>query len=85
MINACNWWRNGTVHWIQTTAETSQVKTIWNILYSNELGQLRQGVLKGTDGPHNKRVRGADTFKVILYAYTPVDRQKEIIYTKVVC
>ena len=54
------------------------------MLYSNELRRLCQGVGKGTDGTHNQCVRGADTFKVIFYADIPLDRRKEITYTKVV-
>ena len=45
---------------------------IWNELYSNELDQFFQGLGKGTDGPHNQRVKGTDTFKVIHYAGIPV-------------
>ena len=58
---------------------------IWNTSYSNELVRLCPGVRKVTYVPHNKCVRGADTFKVICYDDIPVNRQKLITYTKVVC
>ena len=57
----------------------------WNASYSNEIGQLCQGLGKVTNKPHNQHVKGTDTFKVIHYTDIPVERLKEIIYIKVVC
>ena len=60
-------------------------QNILNTSYSNKLGWLRQKVGKVNNVPHNQRVRGTDTFKVIRYAEIPMDRRKETTYTKVVC
>ena len=58
---------------------------IWSNSYSNEMGRLCQGVGKGDKGPKHQRVKGTDTFRVILYADIPKDRRKEIAHVKVVC
>ena len=59
------------------------LSTIWNTSYSNKLGRLCQGI---SIGPHNgKCVKGTNTLFPIQHDKIPVDRQKEIIYSKVVC
>ena len=52
--------------------KNTKYKKKWNELYSNELGQLCQGVGKVTDIPNNQYVKGTDTFQVIHYANIPV-------------
>eukprot|EP00804_Cyclotella_cryptica_P003940 CCRYP_020905-RB/>CCRYP_020905-RB protein AED:0.37 eAED:0.37 QI:0/-1/0/1/-1/0/1/0/231 len=50
---------------------------IWNKSYANKLGRLCQGI--------GASPTGEDTFYVIDYKDIPIDRRKEITYTKVVC
>eukprot|EP00804_Cyclotella_cryptica_P000822 CCRYP_001069-RA/>CCRYP_001069-RA protein AED:0.19 eAED:0.19 QI:0/0/0/1/1/1/2/0/711 len=57
---------------------------IWSKSYANELGRLCQGIGTDTTGTH-KCVEGTDTFYVIDYEDIPINRRKEITYTKVVC
>jgi hypothetical protein len=57
---------------------------IWSKSYANELGRLCQGIGSNPTGD-KKRVEGTDTFYVIDFEDIPVDRRKEITYTKVVC
>ena len=52
--------------------------------YAKELGRLCQGVGSTVDGS-SKRVKGTDTFYVIDNEDIPLDRRKEITYSKVVC
>ena len=76
----------GSKHWshhgIPPTAPESQVQTTF---YCNELGQLYQGIGKGTNGPRKQRIPGTEIFKVIRYQDIPQDRRKEVCHTKVVC
>ena len=60
-------------------------KQLWENSYCNELGQLYQGIGKGTNGTRRQHIAGTETFKVIRYQYTPQDRRKEVCHTKVVC
>ena len=57
---------------------------IWSKSYANELGRLCQGI-GASPTSDQKRVKGTDTFYVIDYEDIPINRRKEIIYTKVVC
>jgi hypothetical protein len=59
-------------------------KKVWDRSYSNELGRLCQGIGTG-DKTGGKRVASTNTFHIIAYADIPYHKQKEIIYTKVVC
>jgi hypothetical protein len=61
-----------------------QYKTTWDILYSNELGRLCQGISSG-DAPNSKRVAGTNTFFCIDYNDIPLHKRKEICHTMVVC
>ncbi len=58
--------------------------TVWDRSYANKLGRLCQGVGTG-DKAGGKRVAGTNTFHLIAYANIPHQKQKQIIYTKVVC
>ncbi len=58
---------------------------IWNESYANELGRLCQGIGSSPTSKNGQRVAGTDTFRVIDYAEIPVERRKEITFTKVVC
>ena len=60
-------------------------KEIWNTSYCNELGRLCQGVGHGTARPHQQRVKGTNTFRVIRYEDIPVHKQRDICHTRVVC
>jgi hypothetical protein len=57
---------------------------VWSKSYANELGCLCQGVGSTADGSA-KHVEGTDTFYIIDYKDIPMDRRKEITYSKVVC
>ncbi len=57
---------------------------IWSKSYANELGRLCQGIGASPTGDQ-KRVNGTDTFYIIDYKDIPINRRKEITYTKVVC
>ena len=57
---------------------------MWDCSYSNKLGRLCQGIGTGNKAG-GKRVAGTNTFHIIAYANIPYHKQKEIIYTKVVC
>ncbi len=57
---------------------------MWDRSYSNELGPLCQGIGTG-DKADSKQVVGTNTFHLILYLDIPHNKQKEIIYAKVVC
>jgi hypothetical protein len=59
-------------------------KMVWDRSYANKLGRLCQGVGTG-DKAGGKRVAGTNTFHLIAYADIPHQKQKQIIYTKVVC
>jgi hypothetical protein len=59
-------------------------KMVWDRSYANKLGHLCQGVGTG-DKAGGKRVAGTNTFHLIAYADIPHQKQKQIIYTKVVC
>ncbi len=59
-------------------------KKVWDRSYSNELGRLCQGIGTG-DNTGGKWVAGTNTFHIIAYVDIPYHKQKEIIYTKVVC
>ena len=54
-------------------------------MYSNELGRLCQGIGTDPTDPTQKRVKGTNTFHVILYDDIPTDRCKGIAFSKVVC
>ncbi len=53
-------------------------------LYAKELGRLCQGIGTGNKAG-GKKVEGTNTFHLITFADIPHHKQKEIIYTKVVC
>jgi hypothetical protein len=59
-------------------------KRVWDRSYANKLGRLCQGVGTG-DKADGKWVAGTNTFHLIAYADIPHQKQKQIIYTKVVC
>jgi hypothetical protein len=59
-------------------------KTVRDHSYANELGHLCQGVGTG-DKVGGKRVAGTNTFHLIAYADILHQKQKQIIYMKVVC
>jgi hypothetical protein len=57
--------------------------TTWNTSYANKLGRVCHGI--GT-GPNNcKHVKGTNTLFPILYNKIPVERCREITYSKVFC
>ena len=58
---------------------------IWNTSYANELGQLCQGIGKGSKGPRQQHVEGTNTFRLIKFADIPQDRRHEICHSMVVC
>jgi hypothetical protein len=59
-------------------------KEVWDRSYSNKLGRLCQGI--GASGKAGgKRVAGTNTFHLIPNLDIPHHKQKEIIYTKVMC
>ena len=57
---------------------------VWDCSYSNELGRLCQGIVTG-DKAGGKQAAGTNTFHLIAYVVILHHKQKEIIYTKVVC
>ena len=57
---------------------------IWEVSYSNELGLLCQGVVKGPTST-GQRTKGTDNFCVIRFKNIPRERHKGITFTKVVC
>ena len=57
----------------------------WNTSYSNELGRLCQGIGVNPADPSKQRVEGTNTFHPIRYENIPLDRRKEIAFSKVVC
>ena len=57
-------------------------KYAWNTYYSNELRRICQCVVSGTKDPHNQRVKGTETFRVIKFDDIPQDRRKEICLLK---
>ena len=59
-------------------------KKTWNQSYSNELGILCQGIVKGYKRPKQQHVEGTDTFRIIQHKDIPHDRHNEITYTKFV-
>jgi hypothetical protein len=59
-------------------------KEVWDHSYSNELGQICQGIGTG-DKAGGKQVAGTNTFHLIQYSDIPHHKHKEIIYVKVVC
>ena len=61
-----------------------KLSNIWNESYSKELGRLFQGIGKLTNGA-NQLVKGTNTFHLINDENIPINRHKEITYTKVVC
>ena len=58
---------------------------MWNTSYSNELGRLCQGIGGDPADPSKKCVEGTNTFHPIWYENIPLDRRKEIAFSKVVC
>jgi len=50
-------------------------KQIWNDSMSNEIGKLAQG---------NSRVKGTDTMFLITYENIPLNRRKDVTYTRIV-
>jgi hypothetical protein len=58
-------------------------KEVWDQSYSNELGQLCQGISAG-DIAGGKRIAGTNTFHRTWYSSIPHHKCEEIIYTKVV-
>ncbi len=59
-------------------------KTMWDTLYSNELGRLCQGIGSGK-APNSKLVAGTNTFFCIDYIDILLHKRKEICHTMVVC
>ena len=57
----------------------------WNTSYSNELGRLLQGIDTNPSDPSKKHVEGKNTFHPIRYENIPLDRRKDIAFSKVVC
>ena len=57
---------------------------IWNTSYSNELGRLCQGVVKGPTST-GQCTKSTYTFRVTPFKNIPRDRSKGITFTKVVC
>ena len=60
-------------------------QNIWEESYCNELERIFQGVGTGYQGPKKQRVAGTETCRVIWYEDVPMDRRKEVTYTKAVC
>ena len=58
---------------------------IWNTSYANELGRLCQGIGKFSKGPRQKRVVGANTFRLNKFVDIPQDRRHEIFHFMVFC
>ena len=58
---------------------------IWHTSYANELGQICQGVGKGSKGPRNQRMEGTYTFRIIIFEDITRYRRKEIFHSMVVC
>ena len=58
--------------------------TTWNKFFSNEMGQLFQGVGTGSN-VSGQRIKVTDTFFVINVKDIPPTRIKEVCYTSVVC
>jgi hypothetical protein len=59
-------------------------KEVWDRSYSNELGQLCQGIGMD-DKAGGKWVAGTNTFHLTRYLDIPHHKRNKIIYTKVVC
>ena len=57
---------------------------IWNKSFSDEMERLCSGVGTRPDGK-GKRVKGKNTFFVILFEYIPKGRVKEVCYKFVLC
>ena len=57
----------------------------WNSSHSNELGRLCQDIGVDPYNPSKQRVKGTNTFHVICYDKIPLERQKGIAFSKVVC
>ena len=57
----------------------------WNKSYSNKLGRLCQGIDVNPTNPAKQRVQETNTFHDIRYDGIPLDRQKGIYFSKVVC
>ena len=58
---------------------------IWNTSYANKLGQICQGIGKGSKGPTQQRMEGTNTFELIKFTEIPQDRRHEICHFMVVC
>ncbi len=54
-------------------------KEVWDRSYSNELGQLCQGIGTG-DKAGGKWIAGTNTFHLTRYSDIPYHKRKEIIY-----
>jgi hypothetical protein len=64
--------------------QDAHYKEVWDQSYSNELGQLCQGIGTG-DKAGSKWIAGTNTFHLTWYSDILNHKRKEIIYTKVVC
>ena len=60
-------------------------KNTWDTSYTNELGQLCQGIGKHPSNPTQQRVVGTDSFRTIYYQDIPHDRRADVTYPRVVC
>ena len=57
----------------------------WNTSYSKKIGRLCQGIVVDPTDPAKQRVKGTNTFHAICYYDIPLDQQKGIALSKVVC
>ena len=60
-----------------------QFATTWNKSFSNKMGQLYQGVVTGSNGS-GQRIKGTNTFHIIIFKDIPPTRIKKVCYTSVV-
>ena len=59
--------------------------TDWNTSYYNECGRICQGIDVDPTNPAKQRLKGTNTFHDICYNDIPLEQQKGIAFSKVVC
>ena len=62
----------------------TKLSKICNESYYNYLGRLCRGIGEGPDGI-SQRIKDTGTFNLFDYENIPINRRKEITYTKLVC
>jgi hypothetical protein len=60
-------------------------KTVWDTSFTNELGQLCQGIGTKPDDPTKQRVAGTKIFRPIKFHDIPASQHHDVKYTRVVC